>query len=96
MNARKAGSLSLLLMAVLASGCSPEADCRNGIKQVRPRVDGAIGTGAHAEAREQITQAMLELEQAEELAAAGDFAGCLDRLESARVLLNKSQRTNQQ
>jgi len=96
MNAREAGSLSLLLIAVLAAGCSPEQDCRNGIKQVRPRVDGAIGTGAHAEAREQITQAMLDLQQAEELAAAGDFEGCLAELESARVLLNKSQRTNQQ
>jgi hypothetical protein len=96
MNARAAGRLWLLLAAALAAGCSPEADCRNGIKQVRPRVDGAVGSGAQGEARDEITQAYVDLGQAEELAASGDFAGCLARLESARVLLNKSQRTHQQ
>jgi hypothetical protein len=96
MDARKAGSLLLPLVVVLAAGCSPERDCREGIKQVRPRVEGAIGTGAHAEAREQITQAYTDFGQAEELMAAGDYEGCLAKLESARVLLNKSQRTNQQ
>lgn len=96
MNARRAGGLLLPLVAVLAAGCNPEADCRRGIQQVRPRVEGAVNAGAHAEAREQITQAYTDFGQAEELLAAGDYEGCLTKLESARVLLNKSQRTNQQ
>jgi hypothetical protein len=80
------------LVAVLAA-CTPEADCRSGLQQVRPRVAGAMGTGAHPEAIEQINQASIELALAEELAAAGDFQGCIDKVEAARVLLNKSQRS---
>ena len=91
MNASIATSL-VLLPALLLAGCSPEADCRSGIKQVKPRVYGAINTGVNPEANEQISQAYTDLGQAEELAAAGDFTGCLAKLESARVLLNKSQR----
>ena len=82
----------LLAGITLAAGCGPEKDCRDGIKQLRPRVEGAIGTGAYAEASEQISQAYTDLGLAEERAKAGDFAGCIAKLESARVLLNKSQR----
>jgi len=91
-----AATRMILLSAVLLAGCGPEAECRSGIKQLRPRVEGAINTGAHPEANEQISQAYTDLGLAEELAAAGDFAGCIGKVESARVLLNKSQRTNQQ
>jgi len=86
----------LLAGMALTAACGPEADCRDGIKQLRPRVDGAIGTGTHAEANEQISQAYTDLGRAEDLAKAGDFPGCVERVEAARVLLNKSQRTNQQ
>jgi hypothetical protein len=81
----------------LGAGCGPEQDCRDGIKQLQPRVDGAIGTGATPEANEQISQAYAGLNSAEELAKAGDFPACVERLEAVRVLLNKSQRgANQQ
>jgi hypothetical protein len=96
MGARSSTPLWLAAVLALAAGCTPEADCRSGIERLQPRVDGAIGTGAHAEATEQISQAYTDLGLARELAAAGDFEGCLAKLESARVLLNKSQRTNQQ
>ena len=33
------------LSAVLLAGCSPEKDCRDAIKLVKPRVYGAINTG---------------------------------------------------
>jgi hypothetical protein len=83
-----------VLVAVLSAltGCTPEADCRSGLQQLRPRVEGAIGKGAYPEATEQINQAYTEFGDAEELAAAGDFQGCLEKIEAARVLLNKSQR----
>jgi hypothetical protein len=88
--------LVLLCAALAATGCGPEADCKSGLKQLRPRVEGAVNAGEHAEAREQISMAYAEMVAAEDAAAAGDFAGCVARIESARVLLNKSQRTNQQ
>ncbi len=93
---RTATRIALLAAALAIGGCTPEADCRSGLKQLRPRVEGAVNAGEHAEAREQISQAYTDLTAAEEAAAAGDFATCLDRIDSARVLLNKSQRTNQQ
>jgi hypothetical protein len=96
MDARVATPLWLPAALLLAAGCTVEADCRTGIERLQPRIDGAIGTGAHTEANEQISQAYTDLGLARELAQAGDFEGCLARLESARVLLNKSQRTNQQ
>jgi len=86
----------LLAGVALIAGCGPEADCRDGLKLLQPRVDGAIGTGTHGEANEQISQAYSDFELAKEKAAAGDFAGCIEKIDSARVLLNKSQRTNQQ
>jgi len=95
MNAHGATKLILLSGIVLGAGCGPETDCRDGIRQLQPRIDGAIGTGEHLEANEQISQAYTDLGQAGELAAAGDFSGCVEKLESARVLLNRSQRTNQ-
>ena len=91
MNASAAGAV--LLSTMLLAACGPEADCRSGIKQLRPRVEGAVNAGAYPEAREQISQAYTDLSQAEELAAAGDFAGCIEKVNSARVLLNKSQRS---
>ena len=96
MNHRKMGKWALLAAVVLAAGCSPEKDCRDGIKQLKPRVEGAIGTGEHAEANLQISQAYTDMMEAEAKAANGDFPGCLEEIEQARVLLNKSQRTNQQ
>ena len=96
MSARSATPFWLPAVLSLAAGCTVEADCRTGIERLQPRVDGAINTGAHAEANEQISQAYTDLGLAREAAAAGDFEECLARLESARVLLNKSQRTNQQ
>ncbi len=92
---RSAPKLMLLAGMALTSGCGPEKDCRDGIQQLRPRVEGAIGTGAHPEANEQINQAYMDLGRAEELAKSGDFPACVEKVESARVLLNKSQRTNQ-
>lgn len=83
---------TLLAGLVLLAGCSPEADCRSGLKQLQPRVEGAIGKGAHAEAVEQINQAYADFTRAEEFAAARDYPACLEKIESARVLLNKSQR----
>ena len=85
-----------LVVLALVAGCTAERECRTGIERMQPRIDGAIGTGAHAEANEQISQAYTDLGLARELEKAGDYQGCLARLESARVLLNKSQRTNQQ
>lgn len=95
MNARRGATLLLAAFGLLA-GCTPEKDCRDGIQQLRPRVEGAFGTGMHAEATEQINQAMRNLSTAEELAKAGDFPGCVEKIKEARVLLNRSQRTNQQ
>jgi hypothetical protein len=95
-NQRNMGKWVLLAGVVLAAGCSPEKDCRDGLKQLKPRVEGAIGTGEHAEANLQISQAYTDMMEAEAKAGAGDFAGCLAEIEEARVLLNKSQRTNQQ
>lgn len=92
MNVREAGCRVLLAAAVFAAGCSPEKDCRDGIQQVRPRVEGAIGQGAHPQANEQISQAYVNVDEAERKLKAGDFQGCLAKLEEARVLLNKSQR----
>jgi len=92
MDARNAGAGLLLAAALLATGCTPEMDCKAGIKQVRPRVDGALGKGIDATSTEQINQAFADVDEAERLLKAGDFEGCLARLESARVLLNKSQR----
>ena len=93
---KSASRLVLLAGVALAAACGPEADCRDGIKQLRPRVIGAIGTGAYPEANEWINQAYTDLGLAEELAKAGNFPACVEKVESARVLLNKSQRTNQQ
>ena len=91
MNARIATSM-VLLSAMLLAGCSPERDCRDAIKLAKPRVYGAINTGANQEANEQISQAYADVAEAEELAVAGDFKGCIEKVNSARVLLNKSQR----
>lgn len=82
----------LLSAALVAAGCGPEADCRSGLKQLRPRVEGSVNAGEYPEAREQISQAYSDLTAAEEAAAQGDFAACIQKIESARVLLNKSQR----
>jgi hypothetical protein len=95
-NHRNMGKWVLLASVVLAAGCSAEKDCRDGLKQLKPRVEGAIGTGEHAEANLQISQAYTDMMEAEAKAGAGDFAGCVAEIEDARVLLNKSQRTNQQ
>ena len=84
--------LVLPLAALVAAGCGPEADCKSGLKQLRPRVEGAVNTGEHPEAREQISLAYSDMIAAEDAAKAGDFAECIARIESARVLLNKSQR----
>jgi hypothetical protein len=91
-DARKAGVVLLLAATMLGAGCGPEADCKSGIKLMRPRVDGALGKGLYPEATEQINQAYADVDEAERRLKAGDFEGCLARLESARVLLNKSQR----
>lgn len=96
MNNVNLGKWVLLAGVVLAAGCNPETDCREGLKQLKPRVEGAIGTGAHPEANEQISQAYTDMMEAEARAAQGDFPGCLEEIEQARVMLNKSQRTNQQ
>lgn len=96
MNHGNMGKWALLAAVVLAPGCSVEADCQTGLKQLKPRVEGAIGTGTHQEANLQISQAYTDMMEAEAKAGAGDFAGCLEEIEQARVLLNQSQRTNQQ
>ena len=96
MNDLHLGKAALVAAIVLAAACSPEKDCRDGVKQLKPRIEGAIGTGAHPEANQQINDAYTDMMEAEALLAQGDFPGCLAELESARVLLNKSQRTNQQ
>jgi hypothetical protein len=83
----------MLLSAALAlAGCGAEADCTSGLKQLRPRVEGSVNAGAYPEAREQISLAYSDMVAAEDAAAAGDFAGCVEKIESARVRLNKSQR----
>jgi hypothetical protein len=84
--------LLLLAAALAAAGCTPEKDCRSGLQQLRPRVEGAVNTGPDAEAQQQISQAYADLTAAEEAAARGDFAACNQKIESARVLINKSQR----
>ena len=90
------GLWMLLAAMALLSGCSPERDCQDGLKRLKPRVEGALGTGAHAEAIAQINQAYSDMADAERLAAQGQFEACLAKIDSARALLNKSQRTNQQ
>jgi hypothetical protein len=84
--------LVLLAVAFAVAGCTPEMDCESGLKQLRPRVEGAVNAGAYPEAREQISQAYTDLSDAEDAAKRGDFETCLAKIESARVLLNKSQR----
>ena len=82
----------VLLAAGVAAGCGPEHTCREGLRQLAPRIEGSVNAGEYAEAREQIAQARVEMTLAEEAAAQGDFETCVAKVESARVLLNRSQR----
>lgn len=86
------GAASLLL-----SACgTPESECRDGVKQMRSKMVGIIGSGEHKEAADPMVQASTQLDMAQTALSAGNFDTCVDNLKEARALLNRSQRTNQE
>ena len=86
-----------LACAVALAGCgTPEAQCREGVTQMKGRLVGVVGSGEHKEAGDPIVQASTQLDMAQTQLATGHYDGCLESLDEARALLNRSQRTNQQ
>jgi hypothetical protein len=91
MHAKLAVRVGIAALAALVAACSPEKECRDGVQDMKRRIESFVGVNQPDD-----VQKTIELvNSAETQLATGNFEGCRESLSEARALLNRSQRTNQ-
>lgn len=88
---RLSKGLLLGLLVLMASACSAESKCRDGVADMKAKLVGVIGSGEHKDLSDPTVQAHTQLDIAQNSMLAGNFEVCVQALDEAATLLKESK-----